>query len=241
MCGAYFLQQSASLREHFGIVSQGDIGDFMLDGGPAPFSLFDASAQAMLAVFRPTDNVPFLALDRNGQWVGRVATWWLAMQRSGDHWEPNPKLASFNSRVDKVTGSGRSIHTMPPRSFRVVVPASGFVEWHDRKPHLFVRRDGKALRLGGMAKAYEAADRYQYAVSVVTLPGHDKTRHIHEKSVPLMLSDELTTDWLDRQLPHSDFAHLRAPVIPHDLMIQPVADLKMMHPAGEAEAVAADQ
>ncbi len=240
MCGAYFLQQSASLREHFGIVSQDDIGDFMLDGGPAPFSLFDAPDQEMLAVFRPTDKVPFLALGRNGQWVGRSATWWLAMDRKGDHWEPNQKLASFNSRIDKVTGTGRSIHTMPPRSFRVVVPATGFVEWHDRRPHLFVRSDGRAIRLGGMAKAYEIDDGYQYAVSIVTLPGHEKTRHIHQKSVPLMLSEDLMPAWLDRSLPHSDFRHLQNPLIPHDLQIQPVADLKTMYPAGETEAVASD-
>ena len=241
MCGAYFIQQSASLREHFGIMTADDLKDFVLKGDSVdPLRLLDYAEQAMLQIFRPTDRVPFIARDRQGHWIGLMATWWLAMDRADNHWAPNQKLATFNSRIDKIVGSGRSIHSIPPRSFRVLLPASGFVEWHQKRPHLFTRADGRTLLLGGMAKAYPVEEGHHYAVSIVTLPGHPKTRHVHEKCVPLMMPDELIDRWLDRAVPHSDFANLQTPRIPHNLDIQPVQDLKSLQPEGPAEAVSAD-
>ena len=241
MCGAYFLQQSASLRAHFGIESRADIADFMLRGDQVdPLSLFDAAGTPLLQLFRPTDQVPFLALDREGEWIGLTATWWLALEAEGDDWRPRQSLATFNSRIDKVVSNGNTIHKQPPRSFRVLLPASGFVEWHDKRPHCFRRADGKALMLGGMAKAYPVPSGHKFAVSIVTLPGHPSTRHIHEKSIPLMLQDNQIRHWLDRQRPHSDFRHFQTPTLPHTLTIQPVQDLKTMTPVGEPETVAAD-
>ncbi|MCH8550299.1 MAG: SOS response-associated peptidase [Natronospirillum sp.] len=249
MCGAYFLQQSPTLRAHFGIQSKEDLAEFVLRSDDVdPLRLFEGEDQALLQLFRPTDQVPFLARDRAGEWVGLTGTWWLAMDRDGDQWRPNQQLATFNSRIDKVVSSGRTIHSMPPRSFRVLLPASGFVEWHNKQPHLFRRADGRALMLGGMAKAYEKTNRegedggkqYQYAVSIVTLPGHPKTRHVHEKSVPLMLADDQIDAWLDRRRPHRDFAYLQTPQIPFELEIQAVQDLKAMAPIASPETIAAD-
>lgn len=241
MCGAYFLQQSAALRTHFGIQSKEDLADFVLRGDAVdPLRLFDSADGEMLQIFRPTDRVPFLALDRNGDWIGLTATWWLAMERDGDHWHPNQKLATFNSRIDKVVSHGRTIHSMHPRSFRVVLPASGFVEWHNRQPHLFSRADDRALMLGGMAKAYPVTDGYHYAVSIVTLPAHPRTRQIHEKSTPLMLADDLIGPWLDRRLPHSDFAWLQTPSLPFSLRIRPTENLQTCLPLGPEQIIAAD-
>lgn len=246
MCGAYFLQHSPALRAHFGIASPDDLKDFLGDGKDLDPKRLFASASAgtnspmETRVFRPTDRVPFLAHDRHGQWTGFMATWWLALDRKGDTWRPNQRFATFNSRIDKVVSGGRSIHTMKPQSFRVVLPATGFVEWHNRQPHLFTRADGLAMLLGGMAKAYPTPEGHQYAVSIVTLPGHDKTRHIHEKSIPLLLDDTLMAHWLDRSLPHADFAYLLQPHIPVDLDIQPVSDLNRRESAGERQLVRAD-
>lgn len=243
MCGAYYLQQSQSLRDHFGIESKDDLKDFVLSGGDLdPMRLFDSTDRGdeKRIVFRPTDQVPFLAIDKEGGWIGNHATWWLAMEQHGDGWRPNQKFATFNSRIDKVVSGDRSIHNMKPRSFRVILPATGFVEWHDKRPHLFTRSDGQALMLGGMAKAYELADGYHFAASIVTLPGHPKTRHVHEKSVPLMLSDAMVDAWLDRHVPHSDFSYLMEPQIPLDLLIQPVSDLSHFELVGQPESVPAD-
>ena len=241
MCGAYYIRQSARLREHFGIQTADDLKDFVLKGDSVdPLGLLDEADESMLQIFRPTDRVPFIARGRHGHWVGLTATWWLAMDQADNHWAPNQTLATFNSRIDKIVNAGRSIHTRPPRSFRVLLPASGFVEWHQKRPHLFSRTDGRTLLLGGMAKAYPTDEGHHYAVSIVTLPGHAKTRHIHEKSVPLMMSDDLIDPWLDRTRPHSQFEHLQTPHIPHDLTIQPVQTLAALQPDGQAETILSD-
>ncbi|MDQ2068789.1 SOS response-associated peptidase family protein [Natronospira bacteriovora] len=248
MCGGFYLQQSPRLREYFGIQSREDLAEFTAGRAETdPWWYFEAAAEGERRVFRPTDTVPFLARARDGRWVLKSGTWWLAMDEDEDGWRPNQRLVSFNSRIDKVTGSGPSIHQRPPRSFRVVIPATAFVEWHEKVPHLFRHPEGQPLALGGMAKAYPLedpsgganADGHHYAVSIVTLPGHPATRHIHEKSVPLMLDREGMAAWLDRGRPHSDFTHLLAPTLPHALSIQAVQDLKTMQPLAEAEQVKA--
>lgn len=241
MCGAYYLRQSQSLRDFFGIESERDVDDFM-QSKPAkdPRLLFDSEGDGDAKVFRPTDEVPFIAESKDGALTARRARWWLLMQQEQGRWVPNQAYASFNSMIDKVVGPGRSAHSMRPKSFRVLIPAHGFIEWHDRKPYAFTRQDNRPLLLGGMAKAYPIEDGFQFAVSIVTLPGHPKTAHIHQKSIPLMLEDDETGAWLDRNLPHSDFQFYQTPQIRTDLEIQQLESVKSMASVGDAQVVPAD-
>ena len=245
MCGAYTARQSRPVREDLGINDPDSLKEWENDRRPErlnPYQIPDIFSKANpLVVHRPTDWVSIIAANRQGDWELRPAKWWLIMQRSGESWVPNQKLASFNSKISKVLDPGRTVHNMKPRSFRVLVPAEGWLEWHNKRPHYFTRADGAPMLFGGMAKAYPLEDGdFILSSSIITLPGHPKTRHIHEKSLPLIVQPSDYEQWLDREVPHSAFANLAEPRIWTPLTIQPMRDAKHLEPVDDPETVTED-
>lgn len=245
MCGAYIYRQNRGLREELGINDPDLFSEWEQERQPDkldPHKIPDIfSHDGPLAVARPTNYVPVITQNRLGELELRHARWWLIMQPDGESWKPNQKLASFNSTIRKVIDPGRTAHNMPPRSFRVLIPAIGWIEWHNKLPHLFKRQGGQPLMLGGMAKAYRLpGDQYLLSTSMVTLPGHPKTQHIHAKSIPLSVPPQDQGSWLDREVPNHAFDDYLEPRIWTPLTIQPLKDAGSLEPAGEEEIIEPD-
>lgn len=245
MCAAYTARQSRPIREELSINDPESFKDWVNDRRPErlnPYQIPDIfSKSTPLVVHRPTDWVDIIAANRQGEWEIRSAKWWLIMQTCDNGWEPNQKLASFNSKISKVLNPGRTAHNIKPRSFRVLVPAEGWLEWHNKQPHYFAHADSAPVLFGGMAKAYPVKDGdFILSTSIITLPGHPKTQHIHDKSLPLIIQPADYGRWLDRSIPHSAFTDLARPRIWSPLTIQPVRDAKQLDPVGDAQFVSED-
>lgn len=176
----------------------------------------------------PTDTIINLVPSRTGPRL-MGGTWWLAINTEG---EPDPKYASFNSKVSKLANS--PLHTRRPRSVRSVVLASGFCEWQPtfkggykytelqalgtieklpqviKKQQYLIEQEGSPLMLLGGVSKLRVTNSGQPKVntSVITLPPHESFLDIHYKSFPLILNIEELSDWLNPSIPLSEFSYL---------------------------------
>lgn len=246
MCGAYVLNESGLIQLEPGVHLMHDLFDGVDE--PLVATGLELTLRARLAlmmtgqphVVRPTDPVPVLGFNRSGDPVLFPARWWLLMEPHGEGWKPNAQFATFNSKIDKVLHPQGTVHGHRPLSFRIVLPAQAYIEWHNKAPFTFQRADQQPVLFGGVAKAYPAGDGFTFGVSIVTLPGHPRTAHIHAKSLPLMLEDQHIAPWLDRSVPISELGYLAEPRLHAPLTIQPMASLNPMQPVNTPEHIEAD-
>lgn len=218
MCGAYFLNQSPKLREFYGIHFKGDIDNNFRDTllNPSRLSVEKLEYRS----FRPTDNIPVLVQTRSGELTLQSACWWMLLKKEQNEWRPNQEWSTFNSRLDKILDTGSTIHNQRPYSFRVIIPAQGYFEWQGKSAYQISRADETPLMLAGMAKAYQQANgTYCLGASIVTLRGHHKLAHVHDKSLPLMLENDDVLSWLDRTLPVQHMKRFLEPALEHDLVV----------------------
>lgn len=256
MCGAYYLLKSPKLRQRLGIESLDELKDLLANNSlsqPDPF--LPLLNQQPLHLFRPTDKVPFFFFENNQIQWHLAEHWWLVLESQAigrsenigetKAFQPATKWASFNSRIDKFFApkSQQTMHRIKPYSFRVVIPADGFIEWqpadqskNQTKRPLSIRPNTISSSnpelplpffLGGVAKAYpyttlEGQQSFVYSCSIVTLGGHTKLQHIHEKSIPLILNEKTLPLWLDPARPWDDFKSLVSPRIENTLIIDDI-------------------
>jgi len=185
---------------------------------------------------RPTDMVPILFQGRSGERRAADATWWLAMNEEEGRLKPDQRWASFNSRADNLVDG--KIHKIAPRSFRVILPATGFHEWTNKIPQNITNADTGVLALAGVAKYWKHLNAF--SCSIVTLPPHDRFTHIHKKSIPLMLQPGERELWLDNRAPTERFTSWFKTRIPFDLSVTPV-NVETLSVTGETELIGADR
>jgi len=177
---------------------------------------------------RPTNTVINLVPSRTGpRLLG--ATWWLATNPDGS---VNPKYSTFNSKAGKLASS--PLHTQHHRSFRSIIPASGFCEWQPyfkgnylysqlkgieqasrlptitRKQQCLIQtNDDSLMLLASVSKLRVDENRMpKVNTSVITLPPHPEFIDIHHKSFPLILRLDEVDRWLDPKIPMTEFDHL---------------------------------
>jgi len=185
MCGRFFTNSSPQSHELFRILGIYD------ETEPRPN-------------IAPTDPVKIVVQGKCERQI-RTAHWWLAMKAdtNSDKMVPDNRWQSFNTRSDKILTS--PMHSIAPKSFRVVIPAAGYYEWQQTQAFALSIPD-EDIAFGGLAKYWPQSG--QFSCSIVTLPGHPALAHIHKKSVPLMLRGNAIDQWLDRGKTHADLASL---------------------------------
>lgn len=138
----------------------------------------------------------------------------------GSGYRPNPKFKTFNARYDRLQSSPlwRKLY----RSQRAIVPASAWYEWLGKQCYQLAPT-GAAIAFGGLYQLYRFGDRLVPAFAIITLPPHDRVRHIHDNSLPLMLRPQDYDAWLDPGFTHvDDFADLLHPVLYTTLQVTPI-------------------
>ena len=163
------------------------------------------------------------------------ATWWLLLDETEQGFKPS-KYTSFNTRFDKLN-TPRSAGFQAYRSSRCVIAVKGFgeTEFSNKKPvHYYdmVAETG-GLLLGGLCRQWQhqITGEVQLSCSVITLPGHEKLKHIHAKAMPLILpqSSSLVDKWLDPLFTDTAaFDSLLQPHIPDNIVAQEI-DKPMSH------------
>ena len=210
----------------------------MPDGRPIPdfFRRF-VRATDLLGVVR----------EINGARIMEPATWWLLLEQAEHGFKPS-KYTSFNTRYDKLN-TPRSAGYRAYRQSRCIIPVMGFGETQGKGTNAlytdFTAKNG-ALVLGGLCREWMHSITGERALScsVITLPPHEKLKHYHEKSMPLILNqnDGSIDMWLDSTLTDvSVFEVLLQPHLPQDLLAQRIDKPSIHQAIGEPELIAADQ
>ncbi|AWB68439.1 DUF159 family protein [Saccharobesus litoralis] len=196
---------------------------------------------------RATDAVTII-YQQHGQRIAEDAIWWLLLDKTELGFKPS-KYTSFNTRYDKLTVP-RSAGFIPFKQSRCVIVAKGFgeTEYANKKPiHYYDMQaeHGQALAFGGLYKEWrhpQSGER-QLSCSIITLPPHEKLKHIHSKAMPLILPqhDSLASinAWLDTCKPQQ-LNHLLQAHLPQNLIAQQIDKPSHYNPVGQTQFIAAD-
>ena len=174
---------------------------------------------------------------------GRVlqeAIWSLLIEPkpNGNGYRPSPKFSTFNARSTRLAES--SLWKKRYSSQRCIVPASGFHEWADGQPYNIHPEEG-AVAMPGLWERWQFGGESIHSFTTITLPPHPRFKHIHPKSIPLLLQQKDFDAWLDPDFHQVEaFADLMKSHIPMPLVCQPIRDPKSLEPVGEPEIIAAD-
>ncbi|WP_077343321.1 SOS response-associated peptidase family protein [Pseudocolwellia agarivorans] len=175
------------------------------------------------------------------------AIWWLLLEQHENGFKPS-KYTSFNTRFDKLN-TPRSAGYQAYRQSRCIIAVKGFgeTEFHNKKPvHYYdMQAENGGILLGGLARDWinKQTGEVTTSCSVITLPPHEKLKHIHSKAMPLMLpqNDSLINSWLDTSNTNVDnFNHLLTPHIPQNLTAHQIDKPKTHNQISEPELIKAD-
>jgi putative SOS response-associated peptidase YedK len=194
------------------------------------------------AIDKPIDSRFVKAADtvsivRNVDEQRRVenATWWLLLDQTDNGFKPS-QYTSFNTRHDKLN-TPRSAGYQAYRSSRCIIVVKGFgeTEFLNKKPvHYYdMEAEEGGLILGGLCREWQhtTTGEVKLSCSVITLPPHEKLKHIHSKAMPLILPQESSfiDRWLNPQFNEVDqFELLLQPYLPQTLIAHRI-DKPMTH------------
>jgi len=185
--------------------------------------------------------------DKDGRRVVENAVWWLLLEQTDEGFKPS-KYTSFNTRYDKLN-TPRSAGYQAYRHSRCIIAVKGFgeTEFENSKPvHYFdmVAENG-GLLLGGLCRDWISSQTGEITTScsVITLPPHEKLKHIHSKAMPLILPQDPQTinHWLDTEFTDVEyFTLLLQPHIPQNLIAQQIDKPISHNPINRSELINLD-
>ena len=146
----------------------------------------------------PTDQVPVIGLEPDGQRALKMFRWGLIPWWSKE----KPKSAPLiNARSEGIATSKMFGEAFAKR--RCLVPADGFYEWNkdksqkDKQPWRIVDPDRAAFAFAGVWEGWrDPAGEIVRSFAIVTTSANAKLAPIHDR-MPVMLKDEDESTWLD--------------------------------------------
>lgn len=179
--------------------------------------------------------------------VVQNATWWLLLDNTEQGFKPS-KYTSFNTRYDKLN-TPNSAGYQAFRHSRCIIAVKGFgeTEFKNKKPlhYVDIEAESGGIVLGGLCKDWinKNTGEILTSCSVITLPPHEKLRHIHSKAMPLILPQDnnIIDHWLNTDITHVEqFSPLLSPYIPQNLIACKI-DKPMTHNViGQPELITRD-
>jgi putative SOS response-associated peptidase YedK len=142
---------------------------------------------------RPGTDISVVRENRDGERVAARHRWGLV-----PHWAKDPAIGGKLANARGETIAERPAFRDAFRSRRVLVPASGFYEWHSargRKSPWYLRPlDAPLFALAGVASYWKGL----YSVSLITTGPNEVMRPIHDR-MPVLISPADYAAWLDRK------------------------------------------
>ncbi|MEO0329486.1 MAG: SOS response-associated peptidase [Pseudomonadota bacterium] len=196
MCGRFSLTaEPEELQELFGVL---EFGHF-----PARYNI------------APTQPILTVGIGALGDRQGMLVRWGLI-----PHWvkDPNDFTLLINARSE--TASTKASFKTAMRHRRVLIPASGFYEWHrpaDKKQpkqaYWISPRDQKTICFAGLVETWMGKDGTEIDTGcILTTQSNDQIGNIHHR-MPVVIKPEDFDRWLDckTQEPR-DVANLMQPI-----------------------------
>ncbi|MCR6501994.1 SOS response-associated peptidase [Shinella sp. CPCC 101442] len=146
----------------------------------------------------PTQTVPFVRLDDEGNQTVDDGRWWLV-----PHWAKEiPKAAMFNARIETVDSSPAFRDAFKAR--RCLIPADGFYEWTKNEedggkdPWLIQMPGGAPYAFAGLWAHNAKLD--VTSCTIITAPSIAPISQIHDR-MPIALDPEVFEGWLNPATP----------------------------------------
>lgn len=157
----------------------------------------------------------------------------------GSGFRPHPKWKTFNAKSERLNSS--PLWKKRFATQRAIVPISGFHEWKDKQCYQ-ISADDQALALGGLYEFWQFGEQLVPSFSVITLPSHPTFSRVHEKSVPLILTQPDFDAWLDPAMTKTDaFQDLLQSRLPVTLNAVPINNPGQLRAVGDAMVLPADE
>jgi putative SOS response-associated peptidase YedK len=199
MCGRYTLRRYDLARAAFDAMQQ-----------QLPFEEFSELRITPRFNIAPSQIVPTVRIDRNGNRVLSAAKWGLIPSWT----KSKPKTAPVNARAETLATSGMFRQAFGRR--RCLIPADGFYEWQGSKPpkqpYFIHRRDDSLFAFGGLWERWNdpKTGKPVDTCTIITTPPNDLMASIHNR-MPLILDKADYDRWLNREIPGEQVTDLLKP------------------------------
>lgn len=105
---------------------------------------------------------------------------------------------TYNARIESA--AFKPTFAESARSMRAVIPASGYYEFHGRRPFYFRAPDGRPLAMAGLFSWWRAdSSPWMLTATILTSPAVDGPATVHDR-MPVLLPSGMTAAWLDRSI-----------------------------------------
>jgi len=155
-------------------------------------------------------------------------------------WAKDPSIGSrmINARMETVAEKPAFRRAFSSR--RCLLPADGYFEWYETqqlgksgkplKQPFFIRpKDGSVLAMAGLYEIWkdptrddEDPERFRWTCTVLTTEATDEVGRIHDR-MPLLVTRDRRTAWLDPQTPKEQLPDLLVPAQQSGLEAFPVS------------------
>lgn len=192
----------------------------------------------------PTEQVPVLLKDSEGQWDLRDMRWWLVPWWSES---PAPKYSMFNARSETLTKSRAFRDSFERR--RCVLPVTGYYEWRKegnvKVPYYITPLDQSGFAFAGLWDRWKGQDQVIESCTIVTVAATEAMNPIHNR-MPAQLLPEEVHQWLDAEADRDSLLSLLTPRLPEPLLVTTVStyvnnarnkDERCVEPLGEATVI----
>jgi putative SOS response-associated peptidase YedK len=147
----------------------------------------------------PTQTVPFIRLDENGEQIVDDGRWWLV-----PHWANEmPKAVMFNARIETVEKAAGFRDAF--KAQRCLIPADGFYEWTTgddggKDPWLIQMPGGAPYAFAGLWAYNTRMETPVTSCTIITAPAVSPISQIHER-MPVILDPSAFDAWLNPATP----------------------------------------
>jgi putative SOS response-associated peptidase YedK len=199
MCGRYTLRRYDLARAAFDAMQQ-----------QLPFEEFSELRITPRFNIAPSQIVPTVRIDRNGNRVLSAAKWGLIPSWT----KSKSKTAPINARAETLASSGMFRQAFNRR--RCLIPADGFYEWQESKPpkqpYFIHRKDDRLFAFGGLWERWNdpGSGEVVDSCTIVTTSANEVMTPIHNR-MPLILAEGDYERWLNREIPGEEVADLLKP------------------------------
>ncbi|KAA1428808.1 SOS response-associated peptidase [Nocardioides antri] len=236
MCGRY-----ASSRSPDDLAEEFEVVDARLDKVlPPDYNV--APTKEVYAVLdrtpRPPDEEEGTAPDAEPVRQLRVVKWGLV-----PFWAKDPSIGSrmINARMETVAEKPAFRRAFSSR--RCLLPADGYFEWYEtqqkgksgkrlKQPFFIKPKDGSVMAMAGLYEIWkdptrdsdspEDPGRFLWTCTVLTTEATDEVGRIHDR-MPLLVTPERRTAWLDPGTPKDQLLDLLVPAQQSGLEAFPVS------------------
>ncbi|KAB7790983.1 SOS response-associated peptidase [Bifidobacterium leontopitheci] len=168
------------------IATRFDVGEGQADSSALPQSSYN---------LQPKQTIGIVAQDTGGRRHLAGAYWSLIPAWSGGKELPYP---TYNARVE--TACDKPTFAASAKSMRAIIPASGYYEYHGRRPYYFHAPDDAPLLMAGLFSWWRPPRSrlpWLLTATILTCQAVAGPATVHDR-MPLLVPHDMTAAWLDR-------------------------------------------